>query len=269
MFPLAGKSFPQSSDELVAAIRGKLEEVFKLPKGAGAVKAAGDDYPELKKLTIDLDGASVDAKEPPPKPQPTGKRSEGITVAQLVLTGHPIKYENSKVDIELNAKGVKLDFSKDKSGEPLLVLADAAEGEAEAKVSKADLRALVLAGAAAAAKEQGVNVTDVEIDLTAQGKQSFGADVRVTAKKAFVKGVVHLTGKADIDDDLNATVSNLTCTGEGMVGTMAAGFLKKHIEEFNGRKFPLMAFSLGDVTLRDLKVDVKNGVSVKAKFGSK
>ena len=35
MFPLAGKDFPTTSDELAAAIQDKLEEVFTLPKKGG------------------------------------------------------------------------------------------------------------------------------------------------------------------------------------------------------------------------------------------
>lgn len=269
MFPLAGKSYPADADELISAIRGALEEVFSLPKPDHVVKVTGDEFPSLKKLAINLDGASVDAAEPPEKPVAKGKRTEGISVGHFEFTGHPLRYENAKVDLEVTAKGVKLDFAKDKGGHPLLVLADAQEGHAEANVSKEDLRALVIAGASAAAKEQGVKIQDVVIELTSTGKRSLAADVRVTARKAIVSGVVRLTGRAEVDDDLNATVSDLSCDGEGMVGKLAAGFLRGRLEAMNGRQFPLMAFSLGDVTLRDLTVDVKRGLHVKAKFGSK
>ena len=37
---------------------------------------------------------------------------------------------------------------------------------------------------------------------------------------------------------------------------------------YEGKVFPLMTFSLGDVALRDLKIDVKNTVKVSADFGS-
>jgi hypothetical protein len=268
MFPLAGKSFPKSDRELTDAIRGALLDVFSLPKDADAVTAAGG-FPDLKKLTIDLDGARVTATDPPPKPAPAGKRTSGLTVAQLEVSGRPIHYGNGKVDVYLKAKGVEFDFAKDKGGHPLLVLADAAEGQAEVKIGSKDLQAIVLAVAAAGAKEHGVTIQDVEIKLTSEGKRSVAADVRVTAKKSIVKGVVRLTGRADVDDALNAKISDLSCVGEGMIGKMAAGFLSGRLEEFNGREFPLMTFSLGDVKLRDLKVDAKGGLNVTAQFGSK
>lgn len=268
MFPLAGKSYPASSEELGRAIEGALAEVFTLAKSGQAVKVSGDDFPALKKLTINLDGAQVNATEPPDKPLAKGKRTEGIQVSQFEFSGHPIRYENSKVDLEVTARGVQLDFAKDKNGHPLLVLVDAQEGQAQANVSKDDLRTLVTAIASAAAKEQGVKIQDLEIDLTSAGKRSVAADVRVTARKAIVSGVVRLKGRADVDDDLNATISDLTCEGEGMVGKLSAEFLRGRLKAINGRKFPLMAFSLGDVTLRDVTVDVKRGLHVKARFGS-
>ncbi|HEX8339805.1 MAG TPA: hypothetical protein VF624_02745 [Tepidisphaeraceae bacterium] len=269
MFPLAGKAFPKTDRELTDAIRGALLDVFTLSKSDNAVAASGGAFPELKKLTIDLDGARVSATEPPPKPTPTGKRTPGISVGQLEVSGQPIHYEKAKVNLHLKAKNVQLDFAKDKAGHPMLVLTDAAEGQAEAKIAADDLRAIVLAVAAAGAKEHGVTIQDVEIQLTSEGKRSVAAVVRVTARKSIVKGVVRLTGRADVDDALNATVSDLSCQGEGMIGKMAAGFLAGKLEEFNGRQFPLMTFSLGDVKLRDLKVDAKNGLQVTAKFGSK
>jgi hypothetical protein len=269
MFPLAGKTFPKTLEELTTAIHGALADVFDLPQADKTVKATGGDYPTIKKLSIDLDGATVRAKEPPPKPKPAGKREPGVTVGQLEVSGHPIRYENSKLEIDLKAKGVKLDFAKDKNGHPLLVLTDAEDGQAEAKISKSDIQSLVMAIATAAAKQHGVTVQDIQLNLTSEGKRSVAADVRVQAKKAIVSGVVHLTGRADLDDDLNAKLSNLSCTGEGMIGKMAAGFLQGKLKEYDGKTFPLMAFSLGDVTLKDLKVDTKSGLHVTAKFGSK
>ena len=81
-------------------------------------------------------------------------------------------------------------------------------------------------------------------------------------------GVIRITGRLDIDDELNATVSDLDCRGEGMVGTAAAGIVKKKIAPYDGTTVPLMAFSLGDVALRDLKIDLKKDLHVTAAFGT-
>ena len=268
MFPLAGKDFPETSDELARAISGALAEVFTLAKKDAAVSAEGGKFPSIRKLKINLNNASVSATEPPPKPKPTGKRQPGISVDQLEVTGKPIKYEQNKLDLELKASGVQFDFGRDKKGQPLLVLADAKEGYVQAKMSKDDIEALARAAAEVAAKTQGIRIDDLDLTLTSEGNRSLAADVRVKAKKMMVSGVIHITGRVDVDDEMNATVSKLDCDGEGMIGTMAAGLLKGKLKPYEGKTFPLMTFSLGDVSLRDLKIDVKNNVQVSAEFGS-
>lgn len=269
MFPLAGKNFPGSANELTESIEKALAEVLTLTRKDPAVSAEGGKYPSIKKLTINLNNAVVSATDPPPKPQPTGKREQGIEVDALEVTGKPIKYEQNKLEMELKASGVKLDFGRDKKGHPLLVLADAKEGHVQAKISKDDIESLARAAAEAAAKQQGIKIDDLDLTLGSEGKRSVTADVRVKAKKMMVSGTIHIRGKLDIDDELNATVSGLECTGEGMIGTMAAGIVKSKLKGYEGKVFPLMTFSLGDVTLRDLKIDVKNSVQVTAAFGSK
>ena len=269
MFPLTGKTFPTNGDELAAAIEGALAEVLKLKEAHPAVTVVGREFPAIKQLLISLDGACIEFDAPPLKPTPVEKRLPGITVEHLCVSGHPIQYEKSKLDLDLTARGVAVDFAKDKSGRPLLVLKDAEQGHVEAKMSKSDLQSSLLAAATAAAKTQGVAIQDLQMDLTSEGDRSLAADVKVKAKKLMMSGTVHITGKVDLDDDLNATLSGLTCTGEGMIGGMAAAFLQSTLKKYNGKKFPLMAFSLGDATLRDLQIRTKPAIQVSASFGRK
>ncbi len=269
MFPLAGKEFPATADELVEAIHDALAQVLTLSTNGSAVTAEGGKFPAVKKLRINLNNAQVSASEPPPKPKPTGKREPGIRVDQLEVSGKPVKYEQNKLELELKASGVTFDFARDKKGQPLLVLADAKEGHVLAKMSKADIESLARAAAEMAAKQQGIRIEGLDLTLSSEGKRSLAADVRVKAKKLMVSGIVRITGRVDIDDELNATVSKLDAEGEGMIGSMASGLVKSKLKPFEGRTFPLMTFSLGDVCLRDLKIDVKNNVQVTAEFGSK
>ena len=268
MFPLSGKNFPTSADDLAAAIQESLEEVLTFPKKTAVVKITGDDFPALKSLKVDLSGAAVNPDNPPPAPKPKGKRTPGITVATLDVTGHPILYEKSKADLDVKAKGLTFDFAHDAKGNALLVLTDAKDGSVNVKIAKDDLRAALLAAASAAAKTQGVTIQELDINLNADGPRALAADVRVKAKKMMMSGVVNVRGRADIDDNLVATLSDLACTGEGMIGNMAAGFLQGKLKSYDGKKIPLMTFSLGDVTLQDLKVTTKPQIQLSATFGS-
>jgi hypothetical protein len=268
MFPLSGKSFPTTGDELTTAIQDALEDVLTFPKKGAAVKLTGDDFPAIKSLKIDLSGATVNPDNPPPAPKPKGKRTPGITLAALDVAGHPILYEKSKADLELKAKSLTFDFAHDAKGNALLVLTDAKDGHVNVKISKDDLRAALLAAASAAAKSQGVTIQDLDVTLESDGPRALAAEVRVKAKKMIMSGEVTIRGRADISDDLVATLSNLSCTGQGMIGGMAAGFLQGKLKSYDGKKIPLMTFSLGDVTLQDLKVTTKPQIQLSATFGS-
>src|SRR5215213_2553343 len=125
MFPLAGKKFPTSSEELAASIEEALGDVFSLPNKNSGVSIDGGKYPSLKMVKINLNGASVSATEPPPKPKGVGKREGGVKVAKLEIVGQPIQYEQTKLNLKVSGTGLKFDFDRDKKGHPLLVLTDA------------------------------------------------------------------------------------------------------------------------------------------------
>jgi hypothetical protein len=269
VFPLTGKDFPSSSEELATAIADALTEVLTLPNKEKVVTVSGGAFPHIRQLRINLDGASVSVTEPPPKPKPAGKREPGIEVDQLDVSGHPIRYEQSKLDLDLHAKGVKFDFARDKNKKPLMVLADAREGRVEAKMSKADIEAVVKSITGRLAKQQGISLQDLDLKLTSETDRSVAVEVRVKAKKMIMSGVIHIKGRLDLDDELNATVSGLSASGEGVVGAMVSGIVQSKLKPYEGKKFPLMAFSLGDTTLRDLNISAQGAnLQVTASFGS-
>jgi hypothetical protein len=267
MFPLAGKNFPSSSDELATSIQDALAEVFTMPTKKNGVTVDGAKFPQLKTVRINLSGATISAREPPPKPKPTGKRQPGVRVAKLEVIGQPIQYEQTKLNLKVTGSGLAFDFARDKKGHPLLILADAEDGKVEAKITKKDIETLLTEAANVAARQQGITIQDLDLELTQQGPRSVAAKVRVKAKKMLMSGTIVITGKLDIDDELNATVSDLGAKGEGVVGTLAAGIVQKHLKPYDGTSVPLLTFSLGDVALRDLKIRVKDSVEVSAAFG--
>jgi hypothetical protein len=268
MFPLSGKNFPTTTEELDESLTAALTDVFTVNGDEEDIVVLDGKFPALKTVTIDLDGATVSAKKPPPRPIGTGERQPGPSVAKLDLSASPIQYEQAKLNLKLTATGLKFDFDRDKQGNPLLVLTDAKSGKVDARIRKDDIEMLLKEAADVAAKQQGIKIEDLELDLQKAGPLGVTAAVRVKAKKLMMTGVIHITGRLDIDDELNATVSNLDCKGEGMIGTAAAGIVKKKLTPYEGATVPLMAFSLGDVALRDLEIDLKEDLHVTGAFGS-
>lgn len=267
MFPLAGTQIPSSADELSRAIRTALQDVFTRPAGGQAVTISGA-LPSLEQLRINLDGAMVTATKPPSKPEPASQRERGITVERLEVSGRPIRFEGNQAEFGMRARGVQLDYARDTSGRPMLVPVSARDGDVEIAITKANLEAILLNSANMAAKAQGAAVQEVNINLTSAGPRSVTAEVRVKAKKMIMSGVIRLSARIDIDDALVATVSHLGCTGEGMVGNMVAGMLQGKLKEYEATRFPLSSFALGELRLRDLRIDTADGLRVHASFGS-
>src|SRR5258706_15167446 len=122
MFPLAGNEFPKNSAELAASIQGALADVFTLPSAAGAVLVTGE-FPAIGSLTLNLDGATIRSTQLPPKPVGAGQRKPGIMVEELKISGHPIRHQEARLDLDVTATGLRFDFGCDSQGHPLLVLA--------------------------------------------------------------------------------------------------------------------------------------------------
>jgi hypothetical protein len=267
MFPLAAKTFPESAEELKDAINNALAEFFDLPSEGSGASVSGE--PEsIKSVKIDLDDAEVRAGRPPPKLKGTGKRSPGPKVQKLDLSAQPIKYDQAKLFLKIAASGLEFEFDRDRKGRAMLVLTNAKSGKVDARISKSDIEALATEAATRIAADQGIKVQEMDLKLRSLGPRSLAADVRIKAKK-IVSGVIQITGRLDIDDELTATLSDLECRGEGLVGSAVSGVVQSKLELYNGKTIPLMAFSLGDVALRDIKLDLaRKGLHVTADFGT-
>jgi len=266
MFPLAGKTFPGSAEELESAINEALAEYFDATDEQSVASVSGE-FPKLKSVMIDLDDAEIRTSKTPPKPKPGGKRQRGPTVQKFDLSAQPIRYEQAGLYLKLTASDLKFDFDRDRKGAPMLVLTGAGSGKVDARISKADIEALATEAATMAAEGQGITIQELDLKLTSSGPRSIAAEVRVKARKLLVSGVIHITGQLDIDDELNATISDLECTGEGLIGNTAAALVQPKLKPYDGKTIPLMTFSLGDVVLKDVKIDVaKKDLHVTAAF---
>jgi len=84
----------------------------------------------------------------------------------------------------------------------------------------------------------------------------------------IMRAKVTVTGDLEVDDQLGARLAHLTCTGDGMVGSAATAVVRPHLEKLEGRVFPLLAFSLGKVRLKDIELEAGEGLRVRAAFSS-
>jgi hypothetical protein len=265
MFPLKTNTLPISAADLARCLNESLRDLFQLPNDPVTIREIS--YPHLASLAVALDGAQLRG-QPPPAPSPTGESNPALMVDCFAAKGSHISVGPAAVDFALEAKDVHLHRATDSRGDVVLMLHSAADGRIEVSASPADLEALIAEVAKAEAAKHGVAIDNVQLSLRSNSPRSLAAEVRLRAKKLFLSTSLRISGQVDLDEELNAKISSLECTGEGAMGGIACGILKPHLEKINGRKFSLMSLPLGEVRLRDVRIAAGAKLSITAEFGS-
>jgi hypothetical protein len=264
MFPLNTSNFPANAADLALRLNESLRDLFQLPNDPVTVREVS--YPHLASLAVSLDGAQLRG-QPSPVPSPTGESTPALTVDSFTAKGSQISVGPASVDFALEARDVHLHSATDSRGYVVLMLHSAADGRIEVSALPADLEALIAEVAKAEASKHGVAIDSVQLSLHSNSPRSLAAEVRLRAKKLFLSTSLRITGQVDLDEELNAKISGLDCTGEGAMGGIACGILKPHLEKINGRKFSLMSLPLGEVRLRDVRIAAGAKLSITAEFG--
>ncbi len=265
MFPLHTKSFPATPADLADLIAESVKRTFIT--AGDPVELNDQSYPRLESLRLNLDRAQL-RPDPPRPPSVTGERAPALQVDQLRIAGSRLTLGPATADLRLQARAVQLDQARDSQDEIVLLLKSAADGEIEITADKSEIETAITAVATREAGKQGVTIQSVHLTLTERGPRSISAEVAVTAQKLFFSTVIRISADLDLDDDLQARLSGVSCRGDGAIGTLACGALGPHLEKLNNRTFPLLALPLGDVRLRDVRLAAGDKVSVLAQFGA-
>jgi hypothetical protein len=265
MFPLKTPIFPATAPDLAFALNESLRSVFDVGPDPAEVRETA--YPHLASLQVTLDGAELRG-QPPAIPSLAGTPVPALTIDSFLAGGIGMRVGPAALDFKLTAVGVVLHQAPDRQRNVILLLQSAAAGRVEISVSPSDLEALISEVAKAEAGKHGVGIDDVKLVLRSQGPRSLAAEVRLRAKKLFMSTSLRITGQVDLDEELNAKISGLDCTGEGAMAAIACGVLKPHLEKINGREFPLMSLPLGEVRLRDVRIAIGDKLAITAEFGS-
>ncbi len=264
MFPLSRKTLPASADELRDAIEAGLLEAVRAP--GMLVTIEDKNYPELAAIRVSLDQASM-GDRPPRLGVAAGPTTPALRVENVEITGRGFRVQGAAVDLCCRARDVQVNQAEDKAGNLVLLLQSAAEGSIEVGTSVADLETLLRVEATKAAAKQGVTIEEVRINLQARSERVLDVEVQVRAKKMFLSATVRITGGLEIDDQLNARLRGLKCTGEGALGGLASGFIAPYLQRFDGRAFALTALPLGEIRLRDVRLAAGAELRVTAQFG--
>jgi hypothetical protein len=264
MLPLSGESFPSTSQELAAAIKRGLGEQGL---DARSVEAEGGKYPSIESLALDL----TDARATRDLRLPSFDAADGggsVQARKFELRAEPFYLEGAPFELHVLASNAVFAFAG-KPKEGALVLNDAKEGSISISTAIEDLEALLHGLVVEAAEQHGVDVRETHLELTSQGPRTLSFRGEVTAKMFIMTATLTVSGQLDVDAGLNARFSRLTLSGDGMITKIASGFIRPKLDLLEKRTIPLLAFSLGELRLRDVEVSTGERLLVRAVFGSR
>jgi hypothetical protein len=264
MFSLLQKEMPVSARELTDALEASLRRVLDVPQEAVSVRGG---YPEVDEIAVNLSGASLRRNQVRPV-FPAGAGEPAVTARHFRLAAHPLTFGSAAIDLELDAHDLVLHQNRGPDSNIFLLLHRAENGRVAISIPAQELETLIAEVAKSEAGKRGVVIEDVLLNLTSRGSRSLAADLRVQARKLFLRTTIRITGQLQIDDQLVAQISGLSCSGEGATGALVCGALTPHLQKLQTHRLPLMALPLGEVQLRDIRLDTADGIRVTAEFGA-
>lgn len=265
MFPLFQKEVPANAKQLADALSASLRHILEITHDPVVVHARG--FPDLDEIAIDLSGAKV-RMNASRLTFPHGEGELAITARNLNLVARPVSLAGAAIDLALEAQNIALHQNRDAEGNIFLLLHRAESGRIGLSIGLDDLETLITEVAKTEAGKHGIVIEDVLLNLTSRSHRSVDAELRVQGRKLFVRTTIRITGQLKIDDELVARLSDLSCNGDGAIGTLACGILTPQLQKLQAREFPLLAFSLGQMRLRDLELAADDGIRIAAEFGT-
>lgn len=266
MLVLHTTAFPSSCPDLERLLNGSLRRIFLVEAEPVTLSAAA--YPHLDEVCISLDGARL-RQVPPRPPSISGETSPALRVDGLSMSAFPLSIGPANVNLSLVARGATFVQEQDTDGQVVLSLQNVTEGKVEISIAHANLEALILALGRAQADKQGIALDDAQLKLKQETAHSLAAELHLRARKLFLSASLCITGRLDLDHQLNLKISCLDCSGDGPIASLARGILAPYLRKIEGRTFPLLPPPLSCVSLRDVRLTAADNLSVTADFGSR
>ena len=247
MLALCGSDFPNDVASLKAALGAGLRP---LGLDAGRVSLEGA-LPALTLLRCELSGAVFRAGHRPAVA--VGEGAPGFFARRVEAVCAPGRAGDVAFAGSLGIDDAVFAFGRDAAGAAVLILERCGAGVLEVAIERSELEKAVLALAAKAAEEQGAEVKGVSVRWAQEGPRALVWRADVRAKAMFIETSVTASGRVSVTDALEVVLSGLTCGGEGMMGNLAASFLRKEIPKYEGRSISL-AGAVGGLRLKDVSL---------------
>ncbi|MFN2542243.1 MAG: hypothetical protein ABR514_08765 [Chthoniobacterales bacterium] len=266
MIPLASNKLPASREELARAIEDALRRY--VTKSGPIVEVRSRVFPYLDEILINLDGARFESAPALPAAI-VGDKKPAFEAALIRLSAQNVSIRSVPATIQIVARDVVLQKRDDANGQAVLLPDKIRDGQLIISAAQLDLEQAVANFIDHEAQAHGIMIDQVRLAIRERGPRSLAAEVRVQARKLFLRAKIDIYARVDIDDVFVARLSQLQCrSAGGAIGTRACAILQPHLDRFEGKAFSLKSFPLGNSELQNLRLAVTDTVEVTVDFGS-
>lgn len=262
MLPLGAAEFPKDNASLHAALAHGIAQAGTVPPTI----VLDGQFPSLAAVRIDLTGSRFHRGQSPVV-APAGVTG-GFFARTVDVQASPASLEQLAFTLSLRAEDCAFAFGTAPDGGRVAVLQSSSGGHAEIKADVADIENAVTAIAGEAASEHGASIQSVRVSLEAETPRRLAVTVTATAKAMMFTTTVTIRGLLRITDDLALQFGDLTCTGDGMIGNLAAGQLRPQLARLADRQFPLTQALPGGLACTRVEFRADGALTIKATFGS-
>ena len=259
---------PKSPDALEDALEAGWRSRMKAPEDE-FVRVQGGKFPKVQTMSIDLTDAYIAMDDDKKKLRPKGKPQGTIKVESLEFVAKPLKVEKANLILDMRAADATLEVRRDRRGRQMLTLTGARDGAVSLEVARKDIEWLLLKSAREGAGKFGVSVDRIKLKLDVIENRTIRGDLKLDTRLGFLPAGLRFKARVDIDDNLNGRITNLSCSGDQLLGPLISAVVHPALQRYEGKTRPLVGFAWGNLRLRDLRMwsDEKIGIGLAAKFG--
>jgi hypothetical protein len=265
MIPLDRKGFPSSKDELTRA----LDEAFHhLVRKEGPIAGIYCRvFPYLDEIVINVDGAQLDSL-PQARPRIVNESRPACEAAIVTLSGRNISVQGVPLNFRMEARDIVFHQGSDENGQCVLMMHTVRDGSVVISATQLDLERAIEQIARREGDKNGIAIEQARLAIWARGERSLTVDIRLQARKFFLRADIDISSQLDIDENFIAKISNLKCKSNGAVGSVACGALDPVFRRLEGKTFSLTSLPLGEIQLRDVHIAVADTIEITADFGT-
>ncbi len=140
-------------------------------------------------------------------------------------------------------------------------------GHARVAVPRAGLVATVHGLLAVSLQSQGIQLSDLDVQVDSRGPRAAGLRIDAKIRKGFLSAAVTATASASVDDAMVLAVGDVQISSGNPLVAAMLGAVRGRVEAAGNRKIDLAAALPQGVRLSDVRLDVGEELVITARLG--